>query len=460
MTQSTRQRVLFADVFAKPLLATFDTSSLSSDAGFLLLGAIDRKIGLTGALCAGLPDPRQPGKVEHSLHDLFRQRVYSIAAGYADGNDASGLRSDPLLQLVCDRPPGEGEDLASQPTLSRFERSMHGRALILMGRELERERIERFAMHFPHTRRVVIDLDATVDPTHGQQAFSFFNGFYDTHCFLPLLGFLSADGERQEFAYHARLRPGIGASSRGVMPLVRRTVAMLRDRLPKTKILVRMDGGFANPRLLRVLDELRVDYVLGLASNSVLLRRSKRFLRGLRKKVRDTGQAARRFGALPYAARTWDRKRRVVVKAEVLPPPATGGDGKIKTNVRFVVTNLKSSSRHVYETVYCARGNSENRIKELKNDLQMDRTSSTSYLANQFRVLATLTAYALYQELQWELRATSLASAQVATLRLKLVKLGARVEASVRRFVVRLPLACPHAKEWCYLARRLGALPG
>jgi hypothetical protein len=460
MSKSTRQSVIFEDGFSKPVRATFDTSNLSSDAGLLLLASVDRRNGLTEALCAQMVDPRQAGKVEHSLHDLFRQRVYSIAAGYADGNDATHLRDDPMLKLACDRSAVEGGDLASQPTLSRIERSLSGRTLILIGRQFERERIARFAKHFPSARQVTIDLDATVDPTHGQQAFSFFNGFYDTHCFLPLLGFLSADGARQQFAYHARLRPGTGPAARGVIPLLRRTVAMLRERLPKAKILVRMDGGFVNPHLLEVLDRLRVRYVLGLGSNSVLRRRSTRFLRGLRREVRTTGRAARRFGTLSYAARTWGRQRRVVVKAEVLPPPATGGDGQRKVNLRFVVTNLKSSSPHVYEAVYCDRGDSENRIKELKNDLEMDRTSSTSYLANQFRVLATATAYALYQELQWELRATSLAAAQVGTLRLRLVKLAARVEESVRRFVIHLPLACPNAREWCQVARRLGALSG
>lgn len=460
MSDSTRQSVLFSEAFQKPVTAVFDGASQSSDAGLLLLGAVDRKLGLTAGLCQEILDGRQSGKVEHSVHDLFRQRVFSIAAGYSDGNDASGLRTDPLLKMVCDRDPVHGEDLGSQPTLSRFERGMGGRTVVRMGRRFEHERIDRFAQQHPDARRVVIDLDATVDPVHGQQAFSYFNGFYDTRCYLPLLGFVSVEGQPEQTLVHARLRPGVGAASRGVIPLIRRIVRRLREVMPRARILVRLDAGFANALLLDVLEELRVKYVIGLASNSVLIRRSKQFLSGLRKSVRSSGQAARRYGTLHYAARTWGHKRRVVVKAEVLPPPTDGGDGKIKTNVRFLVTNLKTSSRHVYETSYCARGDSENRIKELKHDLEMDRTSSTSYLANEMRVLLSAAAFALYQEMRWELRSTDLARAQTGTLRLKLVKIGAQVVGSVRRFVIHLPRACPNAATWCRLARRLGAVPG
>ena len=460
MRDSTRHGVLFADAFAKPVAAVFDAASQTSDAGLLLLGAIDRRLHLTDRICEQLPDGRAAGKVEHSLHDLLRHRVFSIAAGYADCNDARGLRHDPILKMLCDRDPVEGDELASQPTLSRFENSFQGRDVVCASRCFEAQRIARFAQHHPQARRVTIDLDATQDATHGQQTFSFFNGFYDSYCFLPLLGFLSADGQAEQHLFHARLRPGVGAAGRGVIPLLRRTVTQLRKAMPRARLLVRLDGGFVNPTLLRALHDLGVDYVLGLPANAVLLRRSKRFLKGLRKKVRSSGRAARRYAQISYAAKTWDQKERVVVKAEVLPPPADGGNGALKTNVRFVVTNLEVSARRVYETVYCARGDSENRIKELKGDLEMDRTSCTSFLANQLRVLMTATAYALFQEMRWELRASDLARAQTNTLRLALIKIGARVVGSVRRVVLHLPRACAHAALWCRLARRLGALTG
>jgi hypothetical protein len=458
--QSTRQSVLFSESFQKPLAAVFDAASQTSDAGLILLGTLDRRLDVTRRLCAHLPDARQAGKVEHGLLDLVRQRVYSIAAGYADGNDAQHLRHDPALKVLCDRDPIQGPALASQPTLSRFENSVPRRALVRAARAFEAERIERFARRFPDARCVVIDLDATVDPTHGQQTFSFFNAFYDTHCFLPLLGFLSVEGTTDQFLFSTRLRPGVGASGRGVIPLLRRTVGALRELLPHARVLVRLDAGFAGGYLLEVLDELGVDYVVAVASNSVLNRRSKRFLRGLRCAVRASGSSARRYGALRYQARSWNRARRVVVKAEVLPPPPSAPKRKIKTNLRFVVTNRHTRPRSLYESTYCARGDTENRIKELKQDLEMDRTSCSDFGANQLRVLMTATAYALYQEMRWALRSSDLARAQVNTLRLSLIKIGARVVSSVRRLVFHLPLACPNAALWCRLARTLGAVPG
>ena len=209
-----------------------------------------------------------------------------------------------------------------------------------------------------------------------------------------------------------------------------------------------------------VLDELRVEYLLGVPSNKVLLRRSKRFLKGLRKKVKSTGEAARCFGEFQYAAKSWDHERRIVVKVEFLPPPERGGNGKIKRNVRCVVTNLKRGPQDIYEIDYCGRGDSENRIKELKNDLSMDRTSSTSFLANQLRVLMAAAAFALYQEMRWELRGTELARAQTSTLRLRIVKIAGQLIRSTRRLLVRLPESCPDARIWCKLAYRIGASPG
>lgn len=462
MRESSRsggQSARFGTLFDQDVVATFDASALTSDAGLLLFGALDRKVKLTERLCASMTDARQTGKVAHSHHDLFRQRVYALAAGYADGNDARTLRADPMLKAVCDRDPVEGRDLASQPTISRFERSIGGRSVVEMGRSFEREQLSRIARRFPKARRVFIDIDSTEDPAHGQQAFSFFNGFYDSNCFLPLLAFVSVPGEPDQMLFHARLRPGTGAAHRGVIPLIRRAVAQLRREMPKARIIIRMDGGFINPRLLRVLDELRVLYLLGVPGNQVLLRRSKRLLKGLRKKVKSSGEAARRYGEIQYAAKSWDHPRRVIVKAEVLPPPERGGNGKVKTNLRYVVTNMDDSPQDIYEVHYCARGDSENRIKEMK-DLEMDRTSSTSYLANQLRVLMAAAAMALYQEMRWELRGTELARAQTPTLRLRLIKIAGQLIRSTRRILVRLPKSCPDARLWCRLACRVGASPG
>ena len=215
-SRSGRQSAKFESIFDQDVVATFDAPALTSDAGLLALGALDRKAKLTERLCASLIDARQAGKIDHSHHDLVRQRVYSIAAGYADGNDARTMRADPMLKAVCDRDPVGDGDLASQPTLSRFERSIKGRALVEMGRSFERDRIASLARRHRTARRVVIDIDATEDIAHGQQAFSFFNAFYDSNCFLPLLAFVSVPGSSDQMLFHARLRPGIGATHRGV----------------------------------------------------------------------------------------------------------------------------------------------------------------------------------------------------------------------------------------------------
>lgn len=459
MRDSTRQGVTFTDVFHRPVAAAFDEGAQTSDAGLLLLGALDRQVHLTAGICAQLSDARAPGKVDHSVHDLLRQRVYGIAAGYADCNDARTLRHDPALRLLCDRDPVHGDSLASQPTLSRFETSRSPREVVQASRYFESAVIGRLAVHHPKAACVVIDLDATEDQAHGQQAFAFFNAFYDSRCFLPLLGFVSVEGHPEQHLFHARLRPGIGAAGRGVIPMLRRAVEHIRRVLPRARIRVRTDAGFCSPLLLRALRSLRVEYVIGLAANVKLLRLCKPFLRGLRRKVQSTGMAARRYAEVRYAAKTWDADERVVVKVEYLPPPADGGDGKIKRNVRFVVTSEKTAPKRLYERTYCGRGDSENRIKELKHDLSLDRTSCMSFVANQFRVLMTSVAFALFQELRLELKSSELARAQTHTLRLALVKIGARVVASVRRIVFHMPRACPMADLWSKLAMKWRAAP-
>ncbi len=459
MHDSTRQGVTFTDVFQRPVVAAFDEASQTSDAGLLLLGALDRQFHLTAGVCAQLSDERARGKVDHTIHDMLRQRVYGIAAGYADCNDARTLRHDPALRLLCDRDPVTGEPLASQPTLSRFETSRSAREVVCASRHFESAMITRIAEHHPKAARVVIDLDATEDQAHGQQAFSFFNAFYDTRCFLPLVAFISVEGHPEQHLFHARLRPGIGAAGRGVIPMLRRAVAHIRRVLRGARIRVRTDAGFCNPILLRALRSLRVEYVLGLAGNVKLIRRCKPFLRGLRQKVRSTGVAARRYEELRYAAESWDGEERVVVKVEYLPPPVDGGNGKIKRNIRFVVTNVKAAPKRLYESTYCGRGDSENRIKELKHDLALGRTSCMSFVGNQLRVLMTSMAFALFQELRFELRSSELARAQTHTLRLALIKIGARVVGSVRRIVFHMPRACPMAELWSKLAMKWRAAP-
>ena len=453
MAHPTAQRALFEEVFSKPVVVRFDGEQSSSDGGALLLGAVDQRIGLMRALGQELEDGRASRRVEFSVHELFRQRVFSIALGYADQNDSARVAADPLLKLLCGRSPSEPGALASQPTLSRFETARTGRELVALGRRLERFVIERLRKTHRTAKRITIDLDSTEDPTHGQQPFAFFNGYYDSWCYLPMLGFLSVDDEPTQHLFHARLRPGTARDARGTPSLLRRTVQTLRNAFRKARILVRLDAGFAVPAVFEVLDELRVDYLVAMGGNAVLERAAAEPLRVVRELAEQFDGSLHTFGETDYRSSGWRRTRRVIFKAEALVYP----ERELKENQRFVVTSLRLAPKKAWE-LYCQRGDVENRIKELHEGLEIDRTSCSSFLANHFRVLETAAAYVLFQELRIRLPKTDLARAQVGTLRQKLLKIGAVVKESVRRIVLSFPASYPWKSMWHEAAHSLGAL--
>ena len=453
-SKSTRQSVRFQHLSDKPVVATFDAEGQSSDGGVVLLQHLDRGLNLTEGLGQNFYDVRDPTRIKHSYLDLFRQRVFGIALGYSDCNDSERIGGDPCLRMACGRSPlAAGEDLGSQATLSRFENAQTARAMVAMQRDLESRVIKRLSRRGKKSKLVTIDLDPTCDPTHGQQHFTFFHGHYDTSCYLPQLGFLSLDNEPEQYLFHVRLRPGNVRCHRGSIPLLRRVVPELRSRFPKAKIRVRLDGGFANPLLLDVLDELKVQYLVGFKSNSVLKRRAEPLMKIVRTRTKKSGETETKFGETLYQAKSWKRKRRVIIKAEVVRYP--GRDPR--DNTRYVVTNMKHSPKNVYK-IYRARGDAENRIKELK-ELESDRTSCTRFLPNQFRLIMAATAYVLYQELRWRLRHTEARRSQVGRLRLMLLKIGARVVESVRRIVLHFPVSHPWKDLWAKAARAVGAAP-
>ena len=471
MASLHEQSVMFAAGFSKPLTVKFDGDSQSSDGGLVLLGALDRGIGLSERLVRCLVDPREPLKVRHGIAELFRQRVFSIAAGYADCNDAAVIGDDPVLKEVCGRGV-DGEPLASQSTLSRFEnawvkgkkanRLKRAREVAVMARELEDFVVEHHRKRLGRrTKLVTIDLDPTDDPTHGQQAFTFFNGHYDTWCYLPLLGFLTFNDEREQFLCVSRLRPGNATAVRNAFPVMRRLVEKLRRAFPKATIRVRLDGGFACPRTFALLEELGVEYVVGLPGNKRLDKLAGRFRREARELHKASGLAAQVFGEVLYRPKkkskkkpwlSWPRRRRVVVKAQVVT--LAGSDPR--DNPRYVVTNMKLRPEAIYG-IYRGRGDSENRIEELHHGLEFDRTSCSGFLGNQLRLLATATAYVLFQELRLRAKGTELGRAQVSTLRLRLLKIGARVVQSVRRIVLHFPAAYPWQELWRSVAGEIGA---
>jgi hypothetical protein len=453
---TTTPCLLFPDIFSQPVVAQFDQRQGSSDGGAILLKAADRKLGLTVALAECLEEQRQAGKVRHQLRELLTQRVMAIACGYEDANDAARLASDPVHKLLVGRDPIEGEDLASQPTLSRFENAADRRQLFRLGEALADRVIERHRRRLKgRARRITLDLDPTDDPTHGAQQLALFNAHYDTCCYLPLLGFLTFNDEPEQYLFTAVLRSGKAVAWRGAGAILRRLLRKLRRAFPGARIRIRLDGGFAEPKLLDFLDaQPDVEYVVAMAKNAVLKRLARPALRVARRLSRQSGETEHVYGECLYATKkTWSHLRRVIYKAEVVRQ--AGKDPK--ENPRFVITNLRQTPQWIYEQVYCQRGDGENRIKELHQGMQIDRTSCTSFWANQFRVLMTAAAYVLMQELRLHAARTACARAQVWTLRERLLKLGARVVASVRRIVLHLPRSFPDLDTFHRLALSLGA---
>jgi hypothetical protein len=418
-----------------PVTVAFDAPQISSDGGVVLLRQLDDRLGLSERLAALLPDKREAGKVRHDRREQVRQRLYQIALGYADCNDADRLRHDPLLKSVCDRTPQAG-GLSSQPTLSRLENAVDARPLRAVLREVEEQYVRSFTQP-PEV--IVLDIDSTDDPTHGQQQLSFFHGYYDQHMYPPLLIF---DGESGQLV-SAVLRPGNAHAARGAMGVLRRIIGRLKQCFPQVQIVVRGDSAFAVPRLLGLLEELDrelggIAYVFGLAQNAVLLRQGAGALAEARARFRVTRRAVQHFDAFAYAAESWPQARRIVMKAEITEQ----GD-----NPRFIVTSLAEFTPALLYHASCERGQCENFIKDFKNALQADRLSCCTFTANFFRLLEHALAYVLLHALRTQVAplAPRLGRAQFDTLRLQLLKVAAIVSHSTRRLLVRLPSAFPLA---------------
>jgi hypothetical protein len=452
---STTQRVLFPGLFDKPLVAQFDQPHGSSDGGAVLLKACDERLGLSEALAACFRDERQQGKVVHTLHDLISQRMYAIACGYPDCNDAARLAEDPIHKMLLGRDPLEGEALASQPTLSRFENAVGPKVLYRGGEALAEAVIRRQRRAHRKAKRITVELDPTDDPTHGAQQLALFNAHYDSWCYLPVAGFIRFDEEPEQYLFTCVLRPGNATAQRGAIGILKRILARLRAAFPRARLRVRLDGGYAYPEMFDFLEAQRLEYVIAMAGNAVLDRLAEPWMQRARRLSARSEHTEHVYAECRYAAKTWALKRRVIIKAEVVRTQ----DREPRDNARYVVTNLKAEPKHVYENIYCQRGEIENRIKELHHGLEIDRTSCTSFWANQLRVLLTAAAYVLMQELRGAAAGTDCARAQVSTLRERLLKLGAWVSCSLRRIVLHLPQYAPWRSDWCRVARSLGAVP-
>jgi len=438
MTDCTTQPLLFSSLGSKKIQADFKGGSLTSDAGALLLREVDKRLGLIDALDRCLPDPRHEFFITHHQKTLLAQRIFGIALGYEDLNDHQSLRDDPLFQIISERGVKDDLPLASPPTLCRLENRVDRKSLAAIAGVF----VEQFiTSHSAPPEEIVLDFDPTDDPVHGQQEKRFFHGYYDHYCFLPLYVFC---GSQLLVAY---LRPADIDGALHTRAILKLLVKRIRQVWPNVRIIIRCDSGFCRWRLMRWCDRNDVGYIIGLARNPVLEKLSQQWTEQSEQQFELTSDKQRIFGEFKYAAQTWDHDRRVIVKAEYLQQGA---------NTRFVVTNLAGEPQELYDKLYCQRGEAENRIKEQQLGLFADRTSCHDFVANQFRVLLSAAAYVLMDALRREgLADTELANAQVDTIRLKLLKIGARIVCSIRRIVLHLAGGYPYKDIFEHAVARL-----
>ena len=450
--------LVFPSVHGKEVVGGFTGEDITSNSGVLLLGLADRRMELLHGVTTALRDQRDSTKVVHSLKSMLEERIFGIAAGYEDANDLDKLRHDPALKVACGRLPGSDAALASQPTISRLEHSANRfslmRAAIAMARCVVKE--------LPaNTKEVVLDVDATEDPCYGQQQLSLFNAHYDNYCYLPLLMYVTGPDKVQRLMTSV-LRPGTAHGTDGLRTMLRWAVKIIRARFPKVRIILRADSGFGCAKTIAWCHDLKIDFVLGLGGNNRLHRLSERTQMAAAIKYtmlkRWFSHITPEFDEFKYAADTWKGEERVIVKTEVSVKKTWHPDREIietKINPRFVATTLTDiSPRDVYN-YYCERGDRENRIKEFKVDLSAGRTSCTDFMANQFRLLLHTCASILMCALQEAAAGTRFAKAQVGTLRLAIIKIGARVTQSVRRIVFQMASSAPDQDVWRHIYQKL-----
>ena len=452
-TECNSGAIEFQALGKREVVADFEGGTITSDGGMLLLAEVERGRGIIRGFSKCFKDHRDPERIEHSVEALMAQRIYALAQGYEDVNDHETLRRDPLLALAAGKADPTGQDrgrardkgcpLAGKSALNRLEltpadatASSRYQKIVCDGEAVDLFFVELFlSAHAAPPEEITIDVDATEDILHGMQEGRFFHGYYGTYCYLPLYIFCG------DFMLCARLRPSNIDASAGTADELKRIVARIRQSWPETRITIRGDSGFAREEIMAWCESEKVQYVLGLAQNKRLNREIAPLLAEAKEEHGRTGQAARRFKDFNYRTlkKTWSRERRVVAKAEHLEKGA---------NPRFIVTSVPSgetAGRELYEKVYCARGEMENRIKEQQLDMFADRTSCATMRANQLRLYQASVAYALVSELRrLGLKGTEMERAQSGTIRLKLLKIGAQIRVSVRRVWLRLSSACPY----------------
>jgi hypothetical protein len=427
----------------KKVTAAFDGGLISSDGGLVLLREAERRLGLAELLAGCVRDRRDPALVTHGLAGMFRFRMLAVACGYGDADDCDALRSDPLFKLAVGRAPESGRDLCSQPTMSRLE-NMPSR---IEAARMTAALVDSFCRSFPAPpAAITLDIDDSCDPVHGQQQLSLFHAHYDTRCFLPIHVYHVESGK----PVVVFLRPGKTPSGAEVCTVLKHLVRRLRRHWPRTRIVFRGDSHYARPEAMTWCEQNGVDYIFGLAGNTRLDALAAEVADDLKVRRAEAGaDKMRAFTAFAYGAGSWQRERRVVARLEA----TTRG-----FDARYIVTSLEGEARHLYEDAYCIRGQAENLIKLHKVQLASDRTSCQSPVANQVRLVLHTAAYWLMLGIRDAIPAASpLARAEFVTLRLRLLKLGARVVEKAARIRIHFASACPDAALFRLLAGRLAA---
>lgn len=405
--------------FKKELTYNFDGGNLTSDGGLMLIQSIDKKLNLSERIANVLVDKRQASKVKHMNDDLVRQRLFQIIMGYEDCNDADKLKNDPSFKLSVGKLPETHDNLASQPTLTRFENGISKEDIYKLT-ELLVENYATRKMKSGMPDKIIFDIDATDDPAHGNQQYVLFHGYFNQYMYFPLHVF---DGETGDLVI-SLLRPGTAHSSRSAAGLLKRVFKKLREYFPDTEFIIRGDAGFGVPEIYDFCEQNGYKYVLGLISNDVLNRNTRKLSVKTKDLFEKTKKKQKKYTRFKYQAGTWERERDVISKVEY---------NRHGSNIRYIVTNMDFPHPEIGYKFYSGRGKMENYIKDLKNDLFMGRLSCHKYLANCFRMLMSCFAYTLMQELRSALKDTELEGKQTNTIRLKLLKIGARIKETVRK---------------------------
>ena len=427
----------------KTLEVKFSGLDLSSDAGLLLIKQAEDNLKVGQGISNCLEDNREQHKVKHSLFQLVSQRIYQIAAGYEDTNDSNYLRHDPIFKIICDKIPEMGAELlASQPTISRLENRITKREI----KKIRRFFVDNFLQNYPCIpEQIVLDIDGFDAYTHGHQQLSLFHGYYGHQIYFPIL----INEAKSCYPLLLHLRPGNSHAGKGVLGLLRWLFWRLRKAWPDVKIILRGDGGFSLPEIINLCEQKNVKYVFGFSSNAVLKRKINYLLDLARLQYFRTKEKARLFDDVYYAAKSWKKPRRLIMKAEWL---------KKGSNPRFLVTNLETEPQELYDNFYVQRGaSSEHRIKELKLGIYADRLSCHKFIVNQFRLFLCQAAYILMLELRASAEGTRLGMAQVSRLRETIIKIAAKVTVSVRRTLVELAAHCPFRNDIFLMVQRLSS---